>query len=71
MNILVFKTDLHSPERIQRAKPVIQNIDGISRWTVDMHDCDNVLRIEATGLSANSVETILAEAGYYCEELAD
>ena len=71
MNILVFKTDLHSPERIQRVKPVIQNIDGVSRWTVDMHDCDNVLRIEATGLSANAVETVLAEAGYYCEELAD
>ena len=71
MNILVFKTDLHSPERIHNAKPVIQNIGGISRWTVDMHDCDNVLRIESIGLSARAVETILADAGYYCEELED
>lgn len=36
-----------------------------------MHDCDNVLRIEAGELSARSVENLLQQAGYYCEELQD
>ena len=71
MDILIFKTDLDNRERITQVQPIIQNINGIKRWNVDMHDCDNVLRIEATKLSPRSVETILQNAGYYCEELQD
>ncbi len=71
MDILIFKTNLNNPELISRAKPVIQNIRGISRWNVDMHDCDNVLRIEAVALSPRSVEMVLQDAGYYCKELQD
>lgn len=71
MDILIFKTNLESPELLNQAKPLIQNLQGISRWNVDMHDCDNVLRIEATQLSPRSVEATLQKAGYYCEELAD
>lgn len=71
MNILIFKTNLGSPELINRVQPVIQNIPGIHRWNVDMHDCDNVLRIEANELSPRSIEAVLQNAGYYCEELPD
>ncbi len=71
MNVLVFKTDLHNPDRVNDAKPILENISGIRRWNVDMQDCDNVLRIETAGLSPRSVEIILQEAGYYCQELPD
>lgn len=71
MDILIFKTNLENPELVSRAQPLLQNLQGISRWNVDMHDCDNVLRIEATQLSPRSVEQMLQQAGYYCEELAD
>ena len=71
MNILIFKTNLESPELVSRAQPLLQNLQGISRWNVDMHDCDNVLRIEATELSPRSVEQTLQQAGYYCQELED
>lgn len=71
MNILVFKTNLHNPELVDQARKVLQTIPGIHRWNVDMHDCDNVLRIEAEELSARSVEDLLQQAGYYCEELQD
>lgn len=71
MDILVFKTNLENPELINRAGPLLQNIHGIRRWNVDMNDCDNVLRIESTELSPRSVENILQNAGYYCEELQD
>jgi len=71
MDILIFKTNLENPELINRAGPLLQNIRGIKRWNVDMNDCDNVLRIESTELSPRSVENILQNAGYYCEELHD
>lgn len=71
MDILLFKTNLYSPELINQVKPVLQNIKGINRWNVDIHDCDNVLRIESTELSPRSVESLLQDAGYFCEELED
>lgn len=71
MDILIFKTNLRNPELINRAQPLLQNIQGIKRWNVDMQDCDNVLRIESTELSPRAVENILQNAGYYCEELQD
>lgn len=71
MDILVFKTNLENPELVTKAQPLIQNIRGIKRWNVDMQDCDNVLRIEAEEVSPRSIENILQNAGYYCEELQD
>jgi hypothetical protein len=71
MEILVFKTNLDNPELVNRVKPVLQTMPGVQKWNVDMHDCDNVLRIEAVELSPRSVEMILQNAGYYCEELED
>ena len=71
MDILIFKTNLDNPFIVNRVQPVIQNIPGIRRWNVDIQDCDNVLRIEANKLSPRSVEAVLQNAGYYCEELQD
>ncbi len=71
MKILVFKTNLDNPELVNRVTPVIQTMPGIQKWNVDIQDCDNVLRIEAIELSPRSVETVLQNAGYYCEELED
>ena len=71
MDILIFKTNLNNPELINQVQPFIQNMQGIQRWNIDIQDCDNVLRIEATELSPRSVEAVLQNAGYYCEELQD
>lgn len=71
MDILIFKTDLNNPQRINSMQSLLKNINGISRWNVDMQDCDNVLRIEATEVSPRAVENVLKRAGYYCEELND
>jgi hypothetical protein len=71
MDILIFKTNLDNRFLVNRVQPVIQNIPGIQRWNVDIQDCDNVLRVEATAVSPRSIEAILQGAGYYCEELQD
>lgn len=71
MDILIFKTNLSNTERVRSVQPLMRNIQGIHRWNIDMHDCDNVLRIEASELSPRTVENALQNAGYYCEELQD
>lgn len=49
----------------------LQQLEGLHRWNVDMQDCDHVLRIEASRLTANHIEKLLRDAGYYCEEMKD
>jgi hypothetical protein len=69
MEVLVFKTNLTDTKRISDIENSLDINPHIRKWNVDLHDCDNILRIEATGLSGKEVENILLNAGYYCEEL--
>jgi hypothetical protein len=67
--VLVFKTSLHNKERINKVALYLQLHRGISKWNVDVNDCDNVLRIASNGITASEVETIIQTAGFYCKEL--
>ena len=69
MEVLVFKTNLTDTKRISDIESSLDINPHIRKWNVDLHDCDNILRIEANGLSGKEVENILLSAGYYCEEL--
>jgi hypothetical protein len=69
--ILVFRTDLESDERLEIVKPFLDTHPGIIRWNVDRHDIDKVLRIESENVSPDDVIKLLQEAGCLCEELPD
>ena len=71
MNVLVFKTNLHSHEIVSDVSPILTHLKDIKRWNVDVQDCDHVLRIESETLSAERIEQLLSSAGYFCEELTD
>jgi len=69
MQVLVFKTNLTDRRHITNVETFLNVHPQINKWNVDLHDCDNILRIEASDLKAIEVERILVSAGYYCEEL--
>ncbi len=69
MEVLVFKTNLNNAAHISVVAPCLALHPHIQRWNVDLHDCDNILRIETEQLQGSEVENILSQAGYYCEEL--
>jgi hypothetical protein len=71
MDILIFKTNLNSPAKLQDVHLLMRAMPGLHRWNVDMHDSDHVLRIESSSLSPRMVESRLRGAGYYCEEMED
>jgi hypothetical protein len=71
MEILVFKTNLTDTVRVKDVESYLDIHPFIQRWNVDLKDCDNILRIESSGVGVNEVEKILFNAGYYCEELQD
>jgi hypothetical protein len=69
MEVLVFITNIENPEQISRIKPLLTAIPEISDWNFDLEDCDNILRIEAGGISPGYIESVLQTAGYVCREL--
>jgi hypothetical protein len=69
--ILVFKTDLESEDRLEIIKPFLDRHPGILKWNVDKHDVDKVLRIESENISPAIVISLVNEAGFLCEELPD
>ncbi|MFL9481416.1 hypothetical protein ACI6Q2_01480 [Chitinophagaceae bacterium LWZ2-11] len=71
MDILVFKTDVTNEKAVRSLRPYLREVEGIIKWNVDLHDCDKVLRVESQNLSANAIECLLQDAGYYCKELDD
>lgn len=69
MEILVFKTNLTDPNRISEVESSLDIHPGIYKWNVDLNDSDNILRIVSKSIEAREVESIVLNAGYYCEEL--
>jgi hypothetical protein len=69
MEVLVFKTNLNDVNRVQDVGTTLDVHPQISKWNVDLHDCDNILRIVADNIAGKEVEKLLLNAGYYCEEL--
>ena len=69
MQILVFKTNLTTTTHINTIGNTLNVHPAIQKWNVDLQDCDNILRIVTNDIAPKDVETILLDAGYYCEEL--
>lgn len=69
MEILVFKTNLSNSKRIGDVGIYLNNHPGIHQWNVDLHDCDNILRIVNLDIDPAEVEEIVKNAGYSCKEL--
>ena len=69
MEVLVFKTNLTDYKRINEVELTLDLHPNILKWNVDLDDCDNILRIVSNKTMGNEIETLLWNAGYYCEEL--
>ena len=69
--ILVFKTSLQTKSDCQRLALLLDNHADIEQWTVDLTDCDNVLRIVSKGTSPTTIETMVRSIGFDCCELMD
>jgi len=69
--VLVFKTNIKCKEDVRCLGPVMDSGFGNSKWSVDLSDIDNVLRIECTHSDTNKVIEIIENAGFTCQELLD
>ncbi|GAB3705136.1 hypothetical protein GCM10027592_37230 [Spirosoma flavus] len=67
MNLLAFRTNINTDERVHRAACRLCKLRGVCRWSIDLEDC--VLRIEADSLTEADVIRLLTKAGLECNVL--
>ncbi len=68
--ILVFRTDINSTKRLyQVAFQLCLLLHGNIRWSVDMEDCDCVLRIETDTVTEAEVISLVEQDKLKCEPL--
>lgn len=72
MKLLIFRTDIKTKKKVKVTKPIFNNLSTIIKWSIDIEDIDNVLRIEAAeNLNESDVIHLLNIYGFHCEALTD
>ena len=72
MKLFIFRTNIKTKKKVKRIKPLFNNHSGIIKWSIDLEDIDNVLRIEAfENFNETEVINLINMRGFYCDELSD
>lgn len=69
--VLVFRTDIHSPREALTICAFMRSMDGVLRCSIDMDDCDKVLKVEGKLLCKTTIEQSLSALGFFIRELPD
>lgn len=67
--ILVFKTDIIERDHVEIIAAGLNTMGTISRWHVDLEDCDRILKVETAQDVGKEILDLLRLKGFNCEEL--
>lgn len=70
MNTLKFKTTIKCGGCIATVTPFLNQIEGISNWSVDTNNPDKILTIETENVSAEEITSVLKSAGYLAQPIS-
>ena len=69
MKVLVLQTNINSAKAYDEVAPFLNCHPHIFKWSIDIEDCDKVLRIESDLLTELEITEFLGVIGYECREL--
>jgi len=70
--LFILKTDIKTKKKVKAIRPFLNNHSGIIKWTIDIEDIDNVLKIEASDyLTEHDIIDKIKAQGFYCDALED
>ena len=65
----VFKTSVGNASEAARMTALLRQRFPCNKINFDLHDCDNILRMEGSNFSPHEVEALLQEQGFACTVL--
>ena len=70
VKLLILRTNIKSKKKLRRVSRLLDEHPLIYKWTIDLEDIDNVLRVEASSdLEIENVNELIQKEGFYCEDL--
>ncbi|WP_374950962.1 hypothetical protein [Mucilaginibacter sp.] len=69
MDVLIFKTSVANVQQVNRVNYLLSGMADIKQYNFDLEDCDNILRVVSKGIEPQTINHMLAIAGFTCEEL--
>ena len=67
--IAVFRTSIQTQHDVGKLAQWLTPLPGLTRWNVDLEDCDRVLRLEGNGIDIDDIQALVQRAGFSCEDL--
>ncbi len=67
--IELFKTNVTDVNAKECVILLLEQFFPGCRITIDMHDCDKVLRLEGMNVQTETVKQLVREKGFHCSEL--
>lgn len=67
--ILILRSNITTWSDLLQIQQPLDHHPGISKWTIDLEDCDHVIRIVTPSLTVADIEEIIKSNGYQCSEL--
>ena len=69
METLKFKTNINCNGCVKAVTSHLDNAAGICGWWVDTNNPEKILTVEANGMSAEQVKTVVEKAGFTAEAI--
>jgi hypothetical protein len=66
----VFKTNVHQHNHAIMLLSILLEQFPMFKINFDLEDCDRILRVEGTNISAQKIIELLRSSGYQCEVLS-
>ncbi len=67
--VKVFKTDIDTPNKARLIIDQLLQLHPAGRITIDLEDCDNVLRVETKQATNSDIINVVHKKGFECEIL--
>ena len=71
MNTLIFKTNINTEPDFLKVKSALKSKFDIKDTTIDLEDCDRVLRVITNNGTPLKISEEIKGLSYFCEELED
>jgi hypothetical protein len=70
--IIVLKTNISNIQMLLRIASALNALTGIKKWTIDIEDIDNVLRVECSDeLQEKDIKKLIQLKGFTADALPD
>lgn len=68
--LVILRTDIKTKKKVKSIRPLFDGHKQIKKWSIDIEDIDNVLRMEVyEGLNESDVVHLIKTCGFQCEAL--